>query len=165
MKRNGWVWLLAAATVLACGTEEVGSGSLGGMPPTAGSQRCQERNGQSVPLTAGDTRMRFCRIDDALIEEFTLEKAVGDREDTRATEAFLEHDGAEPGQTDPARPVATYCTGVTGGTYLELAEEDGDTVGVCRYPDGSAMGAETLFAGPQGTGNLRLTSLLRHSGG
>ena len=89
MKRNGWVWLLAAATVLACGTEEVGSGSLGGMPPTAGSQRCQERNGQSVPLTAGDTRMRFCRIDDALIEEFTLEKAVGDREDTRATEALF----------------------------------------------------------------------------
>src|SRR5580693_2951309 len=73
------------------------------------SEFCGRMRGNTEILTAPDGQIGFCRLDRALIEEWTLMRAAnGDSQE--AVDAYLNHVPFDPGAAPPgANPASVYC--------------------------------------------------------
>lgn len=134
------------------------AGALGLANPAA--KLCGDVGGRVEILDGTGGQSGFCRLDGALVEEWTLLREVnGDSQ--AAVDAFLNHAPfrARKGRGG-ANPAAQYCAQV-GGTVKQLTQQDGGAVGVCTFADRSSIEEWTLFRGPADPANQDLAAVVQ----
>lgn len=125
---------------------------------------CIDHGGQIEMYTNEAGQGGFCNVGGGIIEEWTLFRYLNDPAQTRtkAVSVFLSHPTIEvsPGNGG-ANPASLYCLEM-GGTNPGYQSAEG-TVGICVFPDRSAIEEWTLFRGPDASSNEKLRKLLNSS--
>lgn len=149
--------ILASLSILAAAAP-AGAFSTGLANPA--SQLCSDLGGRVEMLSGTGGQVGFCRLDGALVEEWTLLREVNG-ESQAALDAFLNHVPFHaPKGRGGANPAALYCTQV-GGTVTQLRQQDGGTVGACTFADRSIIEEWTLFRGPSDSANQDLAAVVQ----
>lgn len=120
-----------------------GTGSSSGIPNPSAAL-CHELGGHYL-LTGS-----ACEIEGAYIEGWNLFATVRSGVRSTAVEAFLAHPAVTDSDLVSRTPAAHYCERVGGSHVIEAPETVyEEPLPMCVFPDSSAIGAETLFAGPE----------------
>jgi putative hemolysin len=124
--------------------------------PDPAEAKCSALGGDALGVARG--QVRLCRVDQAVIDDWTLFWATTSHDVGAAGKAFLAH--RPIGAMIAGDPAASYCAAV-GGTPLSLRDASGKAGGICKFDDDSIIDLQTLLRGPGEQGNLRLAALLR----
>ena len=144
----------------ASASYEETSAKLGLANPSA--KFCVDNGGKIEMYTNEAGQGGFCNVGGGIIEEWTLYRYLNDpaQTKTKAVSIFLSHPTIEvsPGNGG-ANPASLYCLKV-GGANPGYQSPEG-AVGVCVFPDRSAIEEWTLFRGPDASSNEKLLKLLK----
>jgi len=135
-----------------------GPGVYGSGAPDPAAVKCATLGGSAAQLLAARRQLGLCRVEQALIDDWTLFWATTSHQLGEAARAFL---ARRPALPSPAGDPAASCCAAAGGRLLPVDDEAGRRRGVCRFEDDSLIGADTLLRGPEQEGNRRLAALLR----
>ena len=127
--------------------------------PNPSSVFCNDSGGTFELFTSTSGQSGYCRLDRALIEEWTFWRVVKQETPKMATRAYLDHVPFEQPYFI-ANPASQYCVQV-GGSLRIANSIKGDQVGLCEFSDRSEIEEWTLFRGPEDAGNVKLTQLLQ----
>ncbi len=108
-------------------------------------------------------QLGLCRLDRALVEEWTLFTGKTGNDALRAFLAHAPFQAPRPhggGTIGMANPASLYC-GQVGGALAIVKDAVGNENGLCQFADQSAIEEWTLFGGPEATGNDALGTLVR----
>ena len=113
--------------------------------PNPAAEHCDQIAGESTFLRVNAAEWGFCRMDSALIEEWTLYRAVALKHPSLATKIFLD---PQPHSLDGERDTlaARYCVAVKGRRMV-MEGRQGSLVGVCQIIDGSRIEEGTVVHG------------------
>ena len=123
---------------------------------------CQVAGGVVETRTTDAGPLALCRLERAMIAEWTLYRALAaetPQTANAAVRAFLLHKQVDPA-TLRGNPASAYCVAV-GGTFTLLRDDAGNESGGCFFRDRSMIEEWTLFRGPDEDGYGKLAALLR----
>ena len=129
---------------------------------------CQtSSNGKAVSYKSEMAeQFHICQIDRALIDVWSLFRTrLGYQ--YKAPNLFLEHPAS--GNSEGAEASKQYCEQLGGKVVSltrdsEAGEEETRNIKICSFSDCSSIYVETLFLGPNNSGNAKLTAILKHEG-
>ena len=121
------------------------------------SQFCADQGGVIKIYKSNDGEVGYCNLKDALVEEWTLYRAVKLSTAQKALAVYLSHPAKSGGRV--GNPASGYCAQV-GGANKMVTSPLGE-IGVCEFSDHSAIDEWTLFNGPAAKSNSALNELLK----